>query len=98
MSFFIQDYGVSLILFHSPYLVDIEEEQIGRVLKLDSLKNGDVWKNIDILIFNSWLWWYRNGIKQPYELLNNFMLNHNRIKYYRQFCFKKFSVFSTGMR
>lgn len=61
-----QDYGVSVLLFNSHYLVDIEEEQIGRVLKLDSLKNGDTWKEIDVLVFNTWQWWYRRGPKQPY--------------------------------
>lgn len=63
-----QDYEVYVSLFNSHYLVDIEEEDIGRVLKLDSLKNGDLWKEMDVLIFNTWLWWYRSGPKQPYEL------------------------------
>ncbi|KAK7243407.1 hypothetical protein RIF29_38202 [Crotalaria pallida] len=53
-----QDYGVSVLLFRSAYLVDIVREEIGRVLKLDSIENGATWKNIDILVFNSWLWWY----------------------------------------
>ncbi|OIW16890.1 hypothetical protein TanjilG_01755 [Lupinus angustifolius] len=64
-----QDYGVSLVVFHSTYLVDIVEEPIGRVLKLDSLENGDMWKNIDILVFNTWLWWYRRGPKQPWDYI-----------------------------
>ncbi|KAJ8748797.1 hypothetical protein K2173_011353 [Erythroxylum novogranatense] len=62
-----QDYEVSVMMFLSHYLVDIEEEEIGRVLKLDSLKNGVVWKDIDVLIFNTWLWWYRSGPKQPWD-------------------------------
>ncbi|KAM7472575.1 hypothetical protein LguiA_010758 [Lonicera macranthoides] len=64
-----QDYGVSVMLFNSPYLVDIEVEEIGRVMKLDSIKNGDTWKQMDILIFNTWLWWYRQGIKQPWDYI-----------------------------
>ncbi|KAI3796437.1 hypothetical protein L1987_39108 [Smallanthus sonchifolius] len=59
------DYGVSISVFLSHYLVDIVEEDIGRVLKLDSITNGDVWKDNDVLIFNTWLWWYRRGEKQP---------------------------------
>ena len=63
----VQDYGVSIILFESHYLVDIEVEAIGRVLKLDSMKNGNIWKDMDVLVFTNWLWWYRRGPKQPYE-------------------------------
>lgn len=66
MFFFLQDYGVSISLYNSHYLVDIEEEPIGRVMKLDSIKSGEIWKEADVLIFNTWLWWYRRGIKQPY--------------------------------
>lgn len=66
------EYGVSVMLFHSLYLVDIEEaEYMGRVLKLDSLKNGEQWKDIDVLIFNTWLWWYRRGIKQPWDYIQD---------------------------
>ncbi|KAF8022231.1 hypothetical protein BT93_G2388 [Corymbia citriodora subsp. variegata] len=64
-----QDYGVSVMLFHSLYLVDIEEESIGRVMKLDSLKNGGLWKDMDVLIFNTWQWWYRRGDKQPWDYI-----------------------------
>lgn len=59
---------MSVKLFNSHYLVDIEQEKIGRVLKLDSLKDGNTWKDMDVLVFNTWLWWYRRGPKQPYEL------------------------------
>lgn len=61
-----QEYGTSVMLFLSHYLVDIEEEEgVGRVLKLDSMKSGDIWKEMDVLIFNTWLWWYRKGSGQP---------------------------------
>ncbi|KMT17042.1 hypothetical protein BVRB_2g041030 isoform A [Beta vulgaris subsp. vulgaris] len=59
-----QDYDVSVMMYPSSYLVDIENEQIGRVLKLNSLKGGNIWKEIDVVIFNSWLWWLRKGPKQ----------------------------------
>ncbi|KAF8398304.1 hypothetical protein HHK36_017231 [Tetracentron sinense] len=62
-----QDYELSVILFHSVYLVDVEKEKMGQILKLDSIKNGNTWKQADILIFNTWLWWYRSGIKQPWD-------------------------------
>ncbi|XVE69519.1 hypothetical protein DITRI_Ditri09bG0158600 [Diplodiscus trichospermus] len=62
-----QDYKVSVMLFHSLYLVDIDEEKIGRVLKLNSIRNGNLWKNIDVLVFNTWQWWYRRGPKQQWD-------------------------------
>ncbi|KAJ4822713.1 hypothetical protein Tsubulata_028981 [Turnera subulata] len=66
-----QDYELSITVFTTHYLVDIEVEEIGRVLKLDSLKNGDTWKEADILVFNTWLWWYRSGPKQPWDYVQD---------------------------
>lgn len=66
------------MLFHSLLLVDVEQEDIGRVLKLDSLKNGNLWKDMDVLVFNTWLWWYRRGPKQPYQL---FLILYIKINY-----------------
>ncbi|KAF3953570.1 hypothetical protein CMV_021000 [Castanea mollissima] len=66
-----EDYGVSILLFLTHYLVDIEEEQIGRVLKLDSLKNGNIWKDMDVLVFNNWLWWSRRGPTQPWDYIED---------------------------
>jgi hypothetical protein len=51
--------------YRSTYLVDIVEEPIGRVLKLDSI-SGDPWLGADMLIFNTWHWWTHTGKDQPY--------------------------------
>ncbi|XP_075099217.1 protein trichome birefringence-like 41 [Nicotiana tabacum] len=59
------DYGVQVVLFHSNLLVDIEVESMGRVLKLDSIENGQIWKEFDLLIFNTWLWYSTRGPQQP---------------------------------
>uniref|UniRef100_A0A2C9UWZ9 Uncharacterized protein n=1 Tax=Manihot esculenta TaxID=3983 RepID=A0A2C9UWZ9_MANES len=64
-------FEVSIMLFHSLLLVDVEQEDIGRVLKLDSLKNGNLWKDMDVLVFNTWLWWYRRGPKQPWDYVQD---------------------------
>ncbi|CAI0560262.1 unnamed protein product [Linum tenue] len=58
-----QDYGVSIMLFTSHYLVDIEEQEIGRVLKLHSISDATsrLWRQMDFLVFNTWAWWYRTG-------------------------------------
>ncbi|KAL9233806.1 hypothetical protein vseg_008755 [Gypsophila vaccaria] len=66
------DYDVSVMLHTSTYLVDIENDKTkGRILKLDSIKNGNIWKDIDILVFNTWLWWYRAGPKQPWDYIQD---------------------------
>ncbi|KAK6134362.1 hypothetical protein DH2020_031903 [Rehmannia glutinosa] len=59
------DYGVRLLLYRTPYLVDIENQKVGRVLKLDSIRNGNSWRGMDMLIFNSWHWWTHTGRSQP---------------------------------
>lgn len=66
-----QDYGVTLLLYRSTYLVDITREKIGRVLKLDSIQQGNAWKGMDMLVFNTWHWWTHKGKSQSWDYIQD---------------------------
>ncbi|KAK6286551.1 hypothetical protein POUND7_012730, partial [Theobroma cacao] len=66
-----QDYGVKILLYRTPYLVDIVNEAVGRVLKLDSIKSGDAWMGMDMLIFNTWHWWTHTGRTQAFDYIQD---------------------------
>ncbi|XP_059664030.1 protein trichome birefringence-like 38 [Cornus florida] len=66
-----EDYGVTISLYRTPYLVDIVRENIGRVLKLDSIQAGNSWKGMDMLIFNTWHWWTHKGNSQPWDYIQD---------------------------
>ncbi|CAN0917134.1 Protein trichome birefringence-like 38 [Linum grandiflorum] len=51
------------MLFTTHYLVDIVEENVGAVLNLNSIRSGELWKEMDVLVFNTWLWWNMKGPK-----------------------------------
>jgi len=57
---------VTLLLYRTQFLVDLNVEKVGRVLKLDSIKQGNMWRGMDVLIFNSWHWWTHTEHIQPY--------------------------------
>ncbi|KAL5573733.1 hypothetical protein UlMin_023330 [Ulmus minor] len=82
-----EDYGVKILLYHTPYLVDLVNEKVGRVLKLDSIKYGNGWRGMDLLIFNSWHWWTHTGRSQPWDYIedgNKLYKDMNRmIAYYK---------------
>ncbi|KAM7492186.1 hypothetical protein LguiA_035107 [Lonicera macranthoides] len=62
-----EDYDVKLLLHRTQYLVDLVKENVGWVLKLDKIENGNVWRGNDMLIFNSWHWWTHTGSSQPWN-------------------------------
>ncbi|WOH00791.1 hypothetical protein DCAR_0520166 [Daucus carota subsp. sativus] len=69
-TFTIKDYSISIMLYRTPFLVDIvNDDKLGRVLKLDSIQNGNAWKGADMLIFNTWHWWLHTGTKQSWDYI-----------------------------
>ena len=58
---------MGIFLYRTAYLVDIEREKVGRVLKIDSIKSADAWRGMDVLVFNTWHWWTHTGNAQPYD-------------------------------
>ena len=47
------------------FLVEIETESGGKALRLDHIK-GDEWRGVDLLVFDSYHWWYYRKPNQPY--------------------------------
>ena len=54
------------MLYHTTFLVDVVQEDIGRVLKLDSMRNASEWLGAHLLVFNTWHWWTYRGASQVY--------------------------------
>ncbi|VFQ61857.1 unnamed protein product [Cuscuta campestris] len=65
-------YKVSILLFRAAFLVDLVRDEDGeRVLKLNSISNGTLWKEMDALIFDSWHWWLHTGKKQNWDIVED---------------------------
>ncbi|TMW98711.1 hypothetical protein EJD97_003613 [Solanum chilense] len=81
------DYEVRLLLYRTPYLVDMVRENVGTILKLDSIISGNAWRGMDVLIFNSWHWWTHTKSSQPWDYMqegNKVFKDMNRlIAYYK---------------
>ncbi|CAL9105775.1 unnamed protein product [Musa textilis] len=67
-----EDYNVTVMYYKSHYLVDIVNENIGRVLKLDSVQiGGSIWLTADVLVFNTWRWWLSSGSRQEWDYMQD---------------------------
>jgi len=61
-----EDYDLLVVLYHTTFLVDVVQEDVGRVLKLDSMRNASAWLGAHLLVFNTWHWWTYRGSSQVY--------------------------------
>ncbi|KAM1341543.1 hypothetical protein PS1_005900 [Malus domestica] len=66
------DYGLTLQFYKAPYLVDIEMYQGKRVLRLEDIsENSKVWRNADVLSFNTGHWWSHKGGLQGWDYMES---------------------------
>ncbi|XP_020578250.1 protein PMR5 [Phalaenopsis equestris] len=64
------EYEVSVAFYRAPYLVDIDSVNGIRILRLDSIdKNGEAWKEADVLSFNSGHWWTHTAALQGWDYM-----------------------------
>ncbi|KAJ0102103.1 hypothetical protein Patl1_04939 [Pistacia atlantica] len=66
-TFFLQEYGTSIMWLKNGFLVDVDDEKIGKVLKLDSISTGRQWLGVDLLIFNTFHWWVHTGSAKTWD-------------------------------
>ncbi|KAH0651247.1 hypothetical protein KY290_032095 [Solanum tuberosum] len=68
-TFTLLEYNIWLLFLGNPLIVDTVTQKGSRVLKIDSISSGNIWKQMDVLVFNTWHWWDRKGKKQTWNVI-----------------------------
>ncbi|XP_019193436.1 PREDICTED: protein trichome birefringence-like 41 [Ipomoea nil] len=68
-NFTIPSFNLSIFYHRRMFIVDLDKENGERILKLDSISEGSRWKEMDLLIFDTWHWWLHSGRKQAWDLV-----------------------------
>ncbi|OMP01026.1 PC-Esterase [Corchorus olitorius] len=73
-------YNVWIKFSWNDYLVDIVGEKNKRILKLDSIKKGAaVWKDAEVLVFNTWNEGLQSGIKKSWDVIQEGKTTHKNL-------------------
>ncbi|KAK6266350.1 hypothetical protein QUC31_017187 [Theobroma cacao] len=73
-------HNVSVMFSRNDFLVDIVDDKNERILKLDSIANGgQIWKNVDVLVFNTWNEGLQTGKKQSWDVIEEGNARHKDI-------------------
>ncbi|RLN13468.1 hypothetical protein C2845_PM09G14940 [Panicum miliaceum] len=66
-----EDYDLLLVLYHTTFLVEVVQEDVGRVLKVDSMRNASAWLGAHLLVFNTWHWWTYRSASQVWDFVQD---------------------------
>ncbi|OMO52628.1 hypothetical protein COLO4_37066 [Corchorus olitorius] len=73
-------YNVWIKFSRNDYLVNIVGEKNKRILKLDSIKKGAaVWKDAEVLVFNTWNEGLQYGIKKSWDVIQEGKTTHKNL-------------------
>ncbi|KAK9674518.1 hypothetical protein RND81_12G238200 [Saponaria officinalis] len=68
-TFSIEEYNITIKYYRTPYLVDVRKQKEGRILKLDSIEDGNAWLDMDVLVFNTWHWWVHSPAQSGWDYI-----------------------------